>query len=264
MFYIRFGVQRGAVGLRNAFNLNESVCPQHLTAVVAISLEEATSRKMAASAPSLTPSSEVPVLSAAHLLFCHLLALRTLLPSKSPLPPLPGAGGGGGRAPSPGRTAPLGRWREPRLAAGSGGARPAAAAGRLHSVGRAARTAGGSAAARGGMLGARCGPLPPTRRLLPFKHPGRGCACCRNLPFKSRLPPLPTPRPPPEPARRRHGLLDHLPPRGVSVGRPGRRDAQAAAQGPAPAGAPGGKWRPPPGAGLQWCRRSCPAGPTAP
>ncbi|XP_042646177.1 receptor expression-enhancing protein 2 isoform X2 [Tyto alba] len=69
------------------------------------------------------------------------------------------------------------------------------------------------------MLGVRCGLFPP-RRLLPFKYPGRGCACCRNLPFKSRLPLPPRPEPPPEPARRRHGLLDHLPPRGADLRHP--------------------------------------------
>ncbi|XP_075622601.1 receptor expression-enhancing protein 2 isoform X5 [Balearica regulorum gibbericeps] len=70
------------------------------------------------------------------------------------------------------------------------------------------------------MLRARCGPFTPTRRLRPFEYPGRGCACCRNLPFKSRLPQPPSPEPPPEPARRRHGLLDHLPPRGADLRHP--------------------------------------------
>ncbi|XP_029854178.1 receptor expression-enhancing protein 2 isoform X3 [Aquila chrysaetos chrysaetos] len=183
----------------------------HLTAVVANSLEEATSRKMAASAPSLTPSSEVPVLSTQHLLFCHVLGLRMLLRSKSPFPSLPGAH----RSPRALAGAPprCGLWRDPprcrrrRRALALCGAGGANRRGLRSGAGRDAR--------------ARCGPLPPTRRLLPFKHPGRGCACCRNLPFKSRLPPPPlTPRPPPEPARRRHGLLDHLPPRGADLRHP--------------------------------------------
>lgn len=42
--------------------------------------------------------------------------------------------------------------------------------------------------------GERCGPSAP-----PLSVPGRGCACCRSLPVKSRLPPPRNPAPPPPP-----------------------------------------------------------------
>lgn len=58
--------------------------------------------------------------------------------------------------------------------------------------------AGRGRAGRGGAAGSprrhgeRCGPSAP-----PLSVPGRGCACCRSLPVKSRLPPPRNPAPPP-------------------------------------------------------------------
>lgn len=203
------------------FNL--TVCLQHLTAAVLNSLEEATLRKtkMASPAASVTLSPEVSAIlistfSSVISLHCACCSPAIFPAGPSPAAPLPPP------PPGPHRSAAPASGEGPASVRGSAGATPP----RRRALPRCGAGAGGGgpsgrgpAAAEGGMLGARCGPFPPPRRLLPFKHPGRGCACCRSLPFKSRLPPPPSPEPPPEPARRRHGLLDHLPPRGVSAGR---------------------------------------------
>lgn len=58
----------------------------------------------------------------------------------------------------------------------------------------------GSATRRGSAAGRDAQrPLPRPRRLLPCEHRGRSCACCRNRPFKSRLPPLLSSEPRPVP-----------------------------------------------------------------
>lgn len=163
--------------------LNSVSCLQHVTAVVLISLDDATGGKMASSVVSITLSSQVPVISIQHspVIF---LTLRTLLLCyrSSNATCLPRCCRSAGRASLPGSR------RTSRPGASERGAFPRG--------GRTARPAG--VPQRGGMLGA-LRPLPPPRRLLPSEHTGRSCACCRNLPFKSRLPPLLIPEPRPAP-----------------------------------------------------------------
>lgn len=138
---------------------------------------------MASSIFSITLFSQVPVISNQHSPVM-LLTLRMLLLSHrcSNAARLPRCCRSSGGAPSPGSR------RTSRPAASERGAFP----GR----GRAPRRA--EVPQRGGMLGA-LRPLPPPRRLLPCERTGRSCACCRNLPFKSRLLPLLIPEPRPVP-----------------------------------------------------------------